>query len=175
MTTSSPRCYGWETWEAARWARIRPETDVPESAAGSRADLQTLCWPFPSYTASETHNASSIWVFLICFSRLCISEHQCLMNHDESVFLSGHTSSLGASCRTTGVLSANSVCTVFATLSRVNGTGWKQTCGKEKCQKKISLMIYNKGSIVGNYTTTQYFMTPGLLLLEGFSSFEEYL
>lgn len=68
VTTSSPRCCGWETWEAARWAQIRPETDVPESAAVSRADLQTLCLPFPSYTASKTHNTTSKLSFKLIYN-----------------------------------------------------------------------------------------------------------
>lgn len=56
VITSSPRYYGWESWEEGKWGPILPGTNVHGSVAGSRADPQKQCWPFPSYTASKTRN-----------------------------------------------------------------------------------------------------------------------
>lgn len=149
VTTSSPRCCGWETWEAARWVQIRPETDVPESAAVSRADLQTLCLPFPSYTASKTHNTTSKLSFKLIYnisqtlvrsSHLYISVQWITMNQwirvsVWSYLLAGSElqDNRGAVCKKSmnGVRHA-----VQSERNRLERETVRQTCRKEKCQKE---------------------------------------
>lgn len=145
-----PRCSCWGSWEGGSWGWSCPGRGGSAAGAVWRRDPRTRHWPCPPCTPSAGA-ATGYWqqrLLLSSSSHTRITNHVCNLQPriscDQLGLLQPHkwkefslfgtcgtrseailTSSLGASCNTTGVSSENRVWMAFATLSRLKGTAWK--------------------------------------------------